>query len=279
MKIFKCTSRLALTLVFNCALSTLTSKLPEKVCNPTIFKPEVILQGEKKSSKSATKLKRRSLLRTKTESSFLPPISDSLLQDKKVRSVAYTERWEHQFSQLMLFKQRIGHCNVPLVKSKRNSLSHWVNWQREMRRSSKMQGKREERLTALGFVWSSSSAWIGHFAKLARFRMDHGHSNVPRRWARDPHLGSWVSWLRQMRKRRLGLSPERLRMLDALGFEWVLWDPKMGPRLPPSSRGAGAPPPTHGKLQRSAATGREEHGDDGGWWGGSGRPLQERRAT
>ena len=29
-----------------------------------------------------------------------------------------------------------------------------------------------------------------------------------------------------------GLSPERVRMLDALGFEWALWDPKKGPRTP-----------------------------------------------
>ena len=138
-----------------------------------------------------------------------------------------------------------------------------------------MQGSREARLTSLGFVWSSSSVWIGHLVKLVRFRMDHGHCNVPRRWARDPHLGSWVSWLRQMRKRRLGLSPERVRMLDALGFEWALWDPKKGPRTPrlapPPRSGLGARPAYPPRLmpQGPSAAGEEDPGAHSGgceWW-------------
>ena len=138
---------------------------------------------------------------------------------------------QNQFAQLLVFKQKFGHCSVPLSKANRTSLSHWVNWQREMLRTGRIASAREARLTSLGFLWNKSCLWTIHFLELARFRMDFGHCDVPRRWAQDPHLGSWVSWLRQTRKRNKILAARRVEMLESLGFRWELWDPRFGRRF------------------------------------------------
>jgi hypothetical protein len=157
-------------------------------------------------------------------------ISQSRLNSKRMKtkspvattasSFKYRKQWEYQFEQLILYKQKFGHCLVPLLKANRTALSHWVNWQREVRRSGKMDPTRESRLSDLGFVWSVGSLWINQYLLLLRFRMDRGHCDVPRRWPPDRHLGSWVSWIRQSRRRQLGISDDRVRMLDALGFRW-----------------------------------------------------------
>ena len=92
------------------------------------------------------------------------------------------------------------------------------------------------------------------FERLVAFRQEFGHTNVPNKYKRDKQLGSWVANLRTKRKtldkkdedfeieadleedgddttttpnkRRRGrqsrLTPERINMLDSIGFNWTV---------------------------------------------------------
>src|SRR5205823_3571650 len=48
----------------------------------------------------------------------------------------------------------------------------------------------------------------------------YGNTSVPYDWLHNPSLGSWVKRLRQHRKKGL-INAERLRCLDAIGFQWT----------------------------------------------------------
>jgi hypothetical protein len=70
-------------------------------------------------------------------------------------------------------------------------------------------------------------AWEGWLAKLAAYKVVHGHCNVPVRWAEDLRLGGWV---REQRKGKMlldrgepsskGMTAARVAKLEAAGFEW-----------------------------------------------------------
>jgi len=70
-----------------------------------------------------------------------------------------------------------------------------------------------------------STLWEKRFSELVRFKEEHGHCNVPRGWSENPALGTWVS---SQRSRRGKLSPDGVKRLEALGFEWdplsALWE-------------------------------------------------------
>mmetsp|Transcript_16114 Transcript_16114/g.23583 ORF Transcript_16114/g.23583 Transcript_16114/m.23583 type:complete len:116 (-) Transcript_16114:48-395(-) len=69
-------------------------------------------------------------------------------------------------------------------------------------------------------------SWLESFAKVVKYKEEHGNCIVPRRWRRDPALGEWVRFQRrQFRKRQLNrrnhnMTDDRIRKLEAIGFEW-----------------------------------------------------------
>ena len=62
--------------------------------------------------------------------------------------------------------------------------------------------------------------------KLAAFKAERGHCNVPFHWPENPALGQWVSSQRTLKKRLdrgepcEGMTAARAAQLDALGFDW-----------------------------------------------------------
>jgi hypothetical protein len=133
-------------------------------------------------------------------------------------------RWqEKMFAGLVHFKGRFGHCNVPRKWPEDRQLANWVGVQRNLRNRGRLPAERRERLDALGFTWDPLSARLEEmFARLVRFKERFGHCNVPNKWEEDTELAHWVGNQRQLKKRN-SLSSDRIRRLDALGFEW---DPK-----------------------------------------------------
>jgi len=65
--------------------------------------------------------------------------------------------WDARFHELVAFKAKHGHCNVP---SRSGKLGRWVNRQREQYRLSKvgkssyMTDERVQKLESIGFQWS-----------------------------------------------------------------------------------------------------------------------------
>ena len=69
--------------------------------------------------------------------------------------------------------------------------------------------------------------WQVQLARLEAYKRRHGDCNVPRGWAEDPPLGSWVKkqrWGKKLLDRgessTSGMTTMRAAKLDALGFAW-----------------------------------------------------------
>jgi hypothetical protein len=62
--------------------------------------------------------------------------------------------------------------------------------------------------------------WEQQFVCLLEFKRKHGHSSVPTTGHNAKKLGGWVNWQR-LSYRRGFLKPERLKMLNSIGFVWM----------------------------------------------------------
>ena len=91
---------------------------------------------------------------------------------------------------------------------------------------------RIDRLDEPSFVWDPYEvAWEQRLAELQAFKDDKGHCNVPRGWAENKQLGTWVSKQRHYRKKfnanpsdtTATITQARIDRLDELGF---VWNPK-----------------------------------------------------
>jgi hypothetical protein len=95
--------------------------------------------------------------------------------------------WEKRLSELVLFKQEHGHCNVPASEDR--ELSSWVGTQRIVFKRGKFAPDKVERLEALGFDWDPFAAlWEKKFSEIVLFKEAHGHCDVPAQWSENREL-------------------------------------------------------------------------------------------
>jgi len=144
--------------------------------------------------------------------------------------------WEDRLAEVVAYKEKHGHCNIPLNGKENPKLSRFVNQTRVQRNRGALSAERIAKLDAIGFVWSGdtvvgenglSELWKKRYDELLQYKQAHHNSNVSRSNLEYPGLGTWVG--RQRLKRTEGtLHPERFRLLSEAGFEW--------------SRGKGASP-------------------------------------
>lgn len=127
-------------------------------------------------------------------------------------------KWEAGFNALFQFKEREGHLDAPNnhVEDK-FPLGAWISDQRE--RQGKLSVDRLQRLNEIGFIWDSLAyKWHAGFCELLKYREREGHCVVPALYKEgDYPLGQWVG---VQRKKRSKLTPERLRRLGELDFDW-----------------------------------------------------------
>ena len=147
-----------------------------------------------------------------------PSLSLSMLQ----RSIALAcidrlgSNWDERFGELRAFKAREGHCNVPRNYEVNPALAGWVKKQRS--NQDKLHRTRVERLNSLDFEWNLRiTAWDSLFSELSDFKKREGHCNVPRKYKENRTLSTWVGTQRTEKHK---LSPERLRKLNSIGFDW-----------------------------------------------------------
>ena len=68
--------------------------------------------------------------------------------------------------------------------------------------------------------------WLAMYAKLQKFREEHGDCNVPRRYKDDPSLGNWV--VQQRKKYHYvavgcpALTNDRIELFESIGFVWEI---------------------------------------------------------
>jgi hypothetical protein len=126
--------------------------------------------------------------------------------------------WEEGIRCLKIYKEREGHCRVPLKHiENRFHLGQWVdNWRRNNQTLSETS---RQQLAELGFTWGPHEAdWEAGLCYLTMYKEREGHCRVPYDHQENGfRLGQWVSTQRG----NALFAPQR-QQLDELGF---VWDP------------------------------------------------------
>ena len=129
--------------------------------------------------------------------------------------------WEEMYAALLVYRAEHGDCNVPAHSYAENpKLGAWVNRQRRAYKSGNLDTALIRRLEEIDFVWDQlSTVWEEMYAALVEYTAKHGDCNVPFSYADNPKLGKWVSTQRARYKSNK-LSPDRIKRLEDIGFEW-----------------------------------------------------------
>ena len=128
------------------------------------------------------------------------------------------EQWEQNFAALQKFHKREGHCLVANGHEEDGlKLGRWVGTQRSTKDG--LTPDRLKRLNSLGFTWDPiAEQWEQGFAALQKFRKREGHCCVVHKLEVDGlKLGLWVG---VQRSKKYGLTPDRLKRLNSIGFTW-----------------------------------------------------------
>lgn len=174
----------------------------------------------------------------KNPSQILENISDKIIFDlpstvdtefsSALRTVLVegsTSSWEFGFGLLKQFKERTGHCKVPVSFSSNGfSLGRWLSNQRSNRNI--MARERYAKLSDIGVEWNILNAtWLDRYSELLIFEKEFGHPNVPDHSdSANPKLGTWCGSQRQLYK-NAALSQERINKLNLIsGWTWSRMD-------------------------------------------------------
>ncbi|MFZ6013229.1 MAG: helicase associated domain-containing protein, partial [Bacteroidota bacterium] len=134
------------------------------------------------------------------------------------------ERWEKMYQQLRVYYRKYKHSRVSIHYRENLKLGAWVNTQRRKGRDN-VTPEQRRKLMQVRFVWDVQkeikkdfeSAWEDKFLKLQKFYDAHGHCYVPK----DHSERGLYSWLNLQRKNRYKLTPDQVKKLNLLHFEWV----------------------------------------------------------
>eukprot|EP00581_Thalassiosira_minuscula_P008441 CAMPEP_0183708502 /NCGR_PEP_ID=MMETSP0737-20130205/4808_1 /TAXON_ID=385413 /ORGANISM="Thalassiosira miniscula, Strain CCMP1093" /LENGTH=465 /DNA_ID=CAMNT_0025936395 /DNA_START=226 /DNA_END=1620 /DNA_ORIENTATION=- len=179
----------------------------------------------------------------------MKPISES-------RAKALQTQWENRIQDLVKFKEKHGHCNVPL-KGEDRDLAKFVMNQRyyyktRLEQKNSLTSQRIEDLEKIGFVWTlkgrrdgdrflnNEEKWERNIEELKKFKDKFGHVNVAKS-GEYVELGQFIGNQRYFYRRRLkgesnSLSDDRIQTLSDLGFEWKLRNKGSGSKIDNSSK-------------------------------------------
>lgn len=144
--------------------------------------------------------------------------------------------WDERYQELVEFKAKNGHCDVPVVYPENSKLGWFTKNMRTQRKAGALSAERIAKLDAVGFAWVSTrkatppqnrngiqepvtSAWKKSFDELVAYRTAHGNCDVAVKWKENPQLGGWAAAQRALKKSGK-LHPERERLLNEIGFDW-----------------------------------------------------------
>ena len=132
----------------------------------------------------------------------------------------FQKLWDERISELKQFIAEHGHMRIPPSSSP--GLALWVAKKRVQPHRAQLSEERVAQLDQLGFDWNPyHNAWAKRLDELRVFKQDHGHCNVPKGFAENKQLATWVAEARRSRKRSSSsLTLARVAELDELGFQW-----------------------------------------------------------
>jgi superfamily II DNA or RNA helicase len=163
-----------------------------------------------------------------------PTLSLAAIRDSVVaQCVEYlTCTWDERYGELKAYLAKYGDMDIGKNVAVRGGyeLAAWVAQQRYRRRCP-LTAERRRLLDEIGFVWipdAYDKGWGVSFEELLSYRAKFGNTNVPQSWPENPKLGRWV-YLQRARFKDRKLSDDKIRRLDAIGFNWdfrlkTTWD-------------------------------------------------------
>jgi predicted helicase len=149
-------------------------------------------------------------------------INLSLLRDSITASIVERlgSSWDFRYGELLDYRNRFGHCNVPATWSENENLGTWCQHQRSRNKSGQMGSQRKQLLDSIDFIWDIKEAkWMKMYQLLSQYRSEHGNSQVPVEWPENSDLGGWVSSQRYAQTTG-NLSTKRIDLLNTLDFVW-----------------------------------------------------------
>ena len=72
---------------------------------------------------------------------------------RNLNGIMPQDLWPVRYDQMMEFKERQGHCDVPVKWPENPQLGGWVSRQRQFKKSGKLLPDRERMLSGIGFKW------------------------------------------------------------------------------------------------------------------------------
>jgi superfamily II DNA or RNA helicase len=140
--------------------------------------------------------------------------------------------WEDRLTELIQFKAKNGHFEVPLNCTEVPKLGRFVRNMRAKLNNGTLLPDRIAQLDAIGFNWVSSkkvlvggggitAEWQAIYDELLEYYEANGSCNVPYMWPQNPRLSHWVSRQRYLKKQNK-LHPKRVKKLNEIGFSWNL---------------------------------------------------------
>ena len=129
------------------------------------------------------------------------------------KAKSHDEKWNILFMELVEYKEKNGHCNIP---TRNGSLGSWINRQRA---SKKLKADRYEKLVAIGFAFENTKVaiynekWNRLFMELVKYKQKNGHCNP----TRNGSFGEWVSRQRTLYRSKK-LKADRYEKLAGVGF-------------------------------------------------------------
>jgi hypothetical protein len=160
----------------------------------------------------------------------LPPSSRSSMATHPPPDHYFSD-WNQFFLLIIQFKQREGHCNVPVYHIESGKkLWLWLMVQNLHHKKRTMDSARKHLLEALGVNWNlqtiSHFTWNFNFLLLLQFKQREGHFRITRFHVEDGQkLGQWICDNRT--KKRAGkLESEKERRLNDIGFIWNPYEEK-----------------------------------------------------
>lgn len=125
--------------------------------------------------------------------------------------------WELNFNKMLEFKNKYGHCHVP-VNYEDRLFYYWVHRQRTKR--NKLPEDKKRRLNDIGFIWHwEEHNWELNFKLLKKFYEENGNISIPNE---NRKLSEWVRYIRKVKKGHFNyqLTEEQIRQLNGINFNW-----------------------------------------------------------
>lgn len=198
--------------------------------NPSTFSEQPEKPSHQKNTKKAT-------AKTKSKRPFSSTTTTTTTTTTECASAEkdFEGKWGERFEELRQYAEAHGDCLVPDGYTQNPKLARWVREQRSQYKNlqqgkpSHMTPGRVDSLNELQFAWSLRETvdWKDRFDELCLYKNKFGDCLVPTHYDINTQLGTWVANQRKHYRlskqgKRSMMTPERISLLESIGFKWVV---------------------------------------------------------